>query len=203
MHAARAEIVVGPLQKQEKMKLLATKKWATAPRSPFFGFLGGGRRRRPWHPPRQPIGRFTTPALIIAPLSNFGRRICSLAVLISSGIFKRIGSIIGRPIAFRVYEKRINNRRICYSSMHGDRHRDHGSQRGLYAQRFIQGQIAAGVHVHLVVSPWGRRLLRDELGMETIDLESLAGTRDHSSPCTTTTMSAHSWPAVRFCTMAW
>jgi len=55
-----------------------------------------------------------------------------------------------------------------------------GASGALYAQRFIRAQVAAGVHVHLVVSPWGRRLLRDELGMESIDLESLAGTTDHS-----------------------
>jgi flavin prenyltransferase len=50
-----------------------------------------------------------------------------------------------------------------------------GASGALYAQRFIQGLIAAGVHVHLVVSPLGRRLLHDELGMETIDLPALAG----------------------------
>src|SRR5438874_3265997 len=55
-----------------------------------------------------------------------------------------------------------------------------GASGALYAQRFVQGLVAAGVNVHLVVSPWGRRLLRDELGMETIDLEALAGTRSHS-----------------------
>ncbi len=38
-----------------------------------------------------------------------------------------------------------------------------GASGALYAQRFIQGLVAAGVNVHLVVSPWGRRLLRDEL----------------------------------------
>ena len=36
-----------------------------------------------------------------------------------------------------------------------------GASGALYAQRFIQGLVAAGVNVHLVVSPWGRRLLRD------------------------------------------
>jgi 4-hydroxy-3-polyprenylbenzoate decarboxylase len=50
----------------------------------------------------------------------------------------------------------------------------------LYAQRFIQGLVAAGVNVHLVVSPLGRRLLHDELGMETIDLPALTGTPEHS-----------------------
>lgn len=55
-----------------------------------------------------------------------------------------------------------------------------GASGALYAQRFIQGLVAGGVKVHLVVSPLGRRLLHDELGMEVIDLEALAGTKDHS-----------------------
>ena len=55
-----------------------------------------------------------------------------------------------------------------------------GASGALYAQRFIQGCVRAGVHVHLVVSPLGRRLLHDELGMETVDLVRLAGdTADH------------------------
>src|SRR6266496_1007528 len=55
-----------------------------------------------------------------------------------------------------------------------------GASGALYAQRFVQGLVQAGVRVHLVVSPLGRRLLHDELGMEVIDLEALAGTKDHS-----------------------
>src|SRR6187549_910382 len=55
-----------------------------------------------------------------------------------------------------------------------------GASGALYAQRFIQGLVAAGVNTHLVVSPLGRRLLNDELGMETVDLEALAGTSDHT-----------------------
>ncbi|HZN66261.1 MAG TPA: UbiX family flavin prenyltransferase [Tepidisphaeraceae bacterium] len=51
-----------------------------------------------------------------------------------------------------------------------------GASGALYAQRFIQGLVAAGVHTHLVVSPLGRRLLHDELGMETVDPAALAGT---------------------------
>src|SRR5687767_15195015 len=51
-----------------------------------------------------------------------------------------------------------------------------GASGALYAQRFIQGLVAAGVNTHLVVSPLGRRLLHDELGMETVDLSALAGT---------------------------
>src|SRR5437868_7790757 len=54
-----------------------------------------------------------------------------------------------------------------------------GASGALYAQRFLQGLVAAGVNAHLVVSPLGRRLLYDELGMETVDLAALAGTPDH------------------------
>lgn len=54
-----------------------------------------------------------------------------------------------------------------------------GASGALYAQRFIQGLVAAGVNTHLVVSPLGRRLLHDELGMETVDLPALAGTANH------------------------
>lgn len=55
-----------------------------------------------------------------------------------------------------------------------------GASGALYAQRFIQGLVAAGVNVHLVVSPLGRRLLHDEMGMETVDLAALAGTASHT-----------------------
>ena len=55
-----------------------------------------------------------------------------------------------------------------------------GASGALYAQRFIQGLVAAKVNVHLVVSPLGRRLLHDELGMETIDLPTLAGSATHT-----------------------
>jgi flavin prenyltransferase len=55
-----------------------------------------------------------------------------------------------------------------------------GASGALYAQRFIQGLVAAGVNVHLIVSPHGRRLLHDEIGMEVVDLEALAGMKDHT-----------------------
>ena len=55
-----------------------------------------------------------------------------------------------------------------------------GASGALYAQRFIHGLTAAGAQVHLIVSPPGRRLLHDELGMESIDLEALAGTDNHN-----------------------
>lgn len=54
-----------------------------------------------------------------------------------------------------------------------------GASGALYAQRFIQGLTCAGVRVHLVVSPLGRRLLHDELGMEGVDVETLAGAKEH------------------------
>src|SRR3954447_19249816 len=56
-----------------------------------------------------------------------------------------------------------------------------GASGAWYAQRFIQGLVAAGVNVHVVVSPLGRRLLHDELGMETVDLAVLAGTDSHGA----------------------
>ena len=55
-----------------------------------------------------------------------------------------------------------------------------GASGALYAQRFIHGLVRADVNVHLVVSPLGRRLLHDELGMETVDPAALAGTTDHT-----------------------
>jgi 4-hydroxy-3-polyprenylbenzoate decarboxylase len=55
-----------------------------------------------------------------------------------------------------------------------------GASGALYAVRFVQGLIAAGINVHLVVSPLGRRLLHDELGMETVDLEAIAGQSSHT-----------------------
>jgi 4-hydroxy-3-polyprenylbenzoate decarboxylase len=55
-----------------------------------------------------------------------------------------------------------------------------GASGALYAQRFIQGLVAASAHIHLVISPPGRRLLHDELGMEGVDLDALAGTTNHA-----------------------
>lgn len=55
-----------------------------------------------------------------------------------------------------------------------------GASGALYSQRFIQGLVQAGVNVHLVISPLGRRLLHDELGMESVNLPQLAGTPDHT-----------------------
>lgn len=55
-----------------------------------------------------------------------------------------------------------------------------GASGALYAQRFIQGLVAARVQTHLCISPLGRRLLHDELGMESVDLVTLAGTDQHN-----------------------
>ena len=55
-----------------------------------------------------------------------------------------------------------------------------GASGALYAQRFIEGLVTAGVNVHLIISPLGRRLLHDEMGMETIDLPTLAGSPHHT-----------------------
>jgi 4-hydroxy-3-polyprenylbenzoate decarboxylase len=54
-----------------------------------------------------------------------------------------------------------------------------GASGALYAQRFLQGLVQAGVNVHLVVSPLGKRLLHDELGMEGVNLDDLAGSAGH------------------------
>ncbi|MEM7682383.1 MAG: UbiX family flavin prenyltransferase [Planctomycetota bacterium] len=50
-----------------------------------------------------------------------------------------------------------------------------GASGAVYAQRLVQLAVAAGVDTHLVISPLGRRLLHDELGMETLDLAAMAG----------------------------
>lgn len=54
-----------------------------------------------------------------------------------------------------------------------------GASGAIYAQRFLHALAQAHVPVHLVVSPLGRRLLHDELGMEKVDLAALAGREDH------------------------
>ena len=53
-----------------------------------------------------------------------------------------------------------------------------GASGALYAQRFIGGLLAAGVETHLVVSPLGRRLLGDEIGIKKLDDAGLAALAD-------------------------
>ena len=55
-----------------------------------------------------------------------------------------------------------------------------GASGAAYAQRTVERLVASGVETHLVVSPLGQRLLHDELGMEGVDLDALAGTTDHN-----------------------
>jgi 4-hydroxy-3-polyprenylbenzoate decarboxylase len=58
-----------------------------------------------------------------------------------------------------------------------------GASGALYSKRLIESLVAANVEVLLIVSVVGRRLLHDELGMEsggTLDLEFLAGRPDHT-----------------------
>ncbi len=54
-----------------------------------------------------------------------------------------------------------------------------GASGAIYAQRFLHALAEKQVGVHLVVSPLGRRLLHDELGMEQVDPVALAGRTDH------------------------
>ncbi len=54
-----------------------------------------------------------------------------------------------------------------------------GASGAAYAKRLVECLVQASVEVHLVVSPLGQRLLHDELGMEGIDLDALAGRSEH------------------------
>ena len=57
-----------------------------------------------------------------------------------------------------------------------------GASGALYAQRFLQGLVASGVETHLVVSPLGRRLLHDELGLKKLDDAAVAELVGRESP---------------------
>jgi 4-hydroxy-3-polyprenylbenzoate decarboxylase len=57
-----------------------------------------------------------------------------------------------------------------------------GASGACYAQRTIELLVGADVEVHLVVSPLGQRLLHDELGMEGVNLQSLAGVEEDAPP---------------------
>lgn len=54
-----------------------------------------------------------------------------------------------------------------------------GASGALYAKRLIEALVAAEAEIFLIVSPYGRRLLHDELGMETVDAAALAGREGH------------------------
>jgi len=55
-----------------------------------------------------------------------------------------------------------------------------GASGAIYAQQLLRGLTAAEVNVHLVISPLGRRLLHDELGLTEVELVALAGSPKHS-----------------------
>jgi 4-hydroxy-3-polyprenylbenzoate decarboxylase len=48
-----------------------------------------------------------------------------------------------------------------------------GASGAAYARRLIQCLVGGGAHVHLVVSPLGRRVMADELGISSIDADTL------------------------------
>jgi 4-hydroxy-3-polyprenylbenzoate decarboxylase len=52
-----------------------------------------------------------------------------------------------------------------------------GASGAAYAQRTVELLATAGVEVHLAITPLGRRLLADELGMKRPDADALTGGR--------------------------
>ncbi len=52
-----------------------------------------------------------------------------------------------------------------------------GASGAAYAVRVLDGLTAAGVRVHLVISPYGKRLLADELDIQQPTAEALVGSR--------------------------
>ncbi len=54
-----------------------------------------------------------------------------------------------------------------------------GASGAVYSRRVISALVNAGREVHLVVTPNGQRLLREELGLSGVDAAALAGRADH------------------------
>ena len=50
-----------------------------------------------------------------------------------------------------------------------------GASGAPYARRLAQGIVAGDAHLHLVISPLGRRLLHDELGINAVSVAALVG----------------------------
>jgi len=50
-----------------------------------------------------------------------------------------------------------------------------GASGACYAQRLVDLLCVGGVEVHLIMSPYGKRLFVDELGIENVSTESLLG----------------------------
>jgi 4-hydroxy-3-polyprenylbenzoate decarboxylase len=57
-----------------------------------------------------------------------------------------------------------------------------GASGAVYARRLIELLVEADVETHLIVSPYGQRLLHDELAMEGVDLAPLANQPPGSEP---------------------
>jgi 4-hydroxy-3-polyprenylbenzoate decarboxylase len=55
-----------------------------------------------------------------------------------------------------------------------------GASGAVYARRLLQCLCEGGAHVHLVISPHGRQLLKDELGIVEPSVSALAGRDDAS-----------------------
>lgn len=49
-----------------------------------------------------------------------------------------------------------------------------GASGAIYAQRFIELLLSSNVEVHLVISPYGQRLLHDELAIDKWDAQTLS-----------------------------
>ena len=50
-----------------------------------------------------------------------------------------------------------------------------GASGAVYAQKLVQTLVQSRVHVHLVVSPYGKRLFAEELGISPLTVQSLLG----------------------------
>ena len=57
-----------------------------------------------------------------------------------------------------------------------------GASGALYAQRLIQLLLAAKHEVHLGITPYGHRLLKDELGHEGVNVAALGGLPEGADP---------------------
>jgi len=54
-----------------------------------------------------------------------------------------------------------------------------GASGAVYARRLVERLACAGMEIHLIVSPYGRQLLADELGVRKVTGEALAGDHAH------------------------
>lgn len=57
-----------------------------------------------------------------------------------------------------------------------------GASGAVYAQRLLTLLVAGGHEVHFAVTPFGKRLLHDELGMEGVNVPLLCGLPEEADP---------------------